>query len=124
MSYWLNGKRLYLKGAWYPISDYYLSKPTRETYEKDLEMYKAANLNHLVGFTVVEKPDFYDLCDRLGILDILEFPFDSLDRLRFWLFQSPARAVCERVPEPASANRHRASQPPFHYRLGCVRRGT
>src|SRR5215469_2747982 len=36
MSYWLNGKRLFLKGAWYPMSDYYGSKPTRETFEKDL----------------------------------------------------------------------------------------
>ena len=91
MSYWLNGKRLYLKGAWYPISDYYLSKPTRETYEKDLEMYKAANLNHLVGFTVVEKPDFYDLCDRLGILDILEFPFEQFGPIEVLAYSNPRR---------------------------------
>ncbi len=91
MSYWLNGKRLYLKGAWYPISDYYLSKPTRETYEKDLLMYKAANLNHLVGFTVVEKPDFYDLCDRLGILDILEFPFEQFGPIEVLAYSNPRR---------------------------------
>ena len=58
MSYWLNGKHLFLKGAWYPMSDYYGSKPTRETFEKDLLLFRAANLNHLVAFTVVEKPDF------------------------------------------------------------------
>jgi hypothetical protein len=69
MSYWLNGRRLFLKGAWYPMSDYYGSKPTRETFLQDLQLFRAANLNHLVAFTVVEKPDFYDLCDRLGILD-------------------------------------------------------
>lgn len=91
MSYWLNGKRLYLKGAWYPISDYYLSKPTRETYEKDLEMYKSANLNHLVGFTVVEKPDFYDLCDRLGILDIFEFPFEQFGPIEVLAYSNPRR---------------------------------
>jgi len=77
MSYWLNGKRVFLKGAWYPMSDYYGSKPTRDTFLKDLELYKAANLNHLVAFTVVEKPEFYDLCDRLGILEIFEFPFNQ-----------------------------------------------
>ena len=77
MSYWLNGKRLFLKGAWYPMSDYYGSKPTRETFEKDLQLFRAANLNHLVAFTVVEKPDFYDLCDRLGIVEIFEFPFNQ-----------------------------------------------
>jgi len=77
MSYWLNGKRLFLKGAWYPMSDYYGSKPTRETFLKDLQLLRAANLNHLVAFTVVEKPDFYELCDRLGILEIVEFPFNQ-----------------------------------------------
>src|SRR5215467_4069803 len=42
MSYWLNGKRLFLKGAWYPMSDYYGSKPTRETFATDLLLFKAA----------------------------------------------------------------------------------
>ncbi|MFA5058120.1 MAG: glutamine amidotransferase, partial [Opitutaceae bacterium] len=59
----------------YPIADYFGSKPTRETYEQDLRLYRAANLNHLINFTVVEKPDFYDLCDRLGILNFFEYPF-------------------------------------------------
>ena len=77
MSYWLNGKRLFLKGAWYPTSDYYGSKPTRETFFKDLQLFRAANLNHLVAFTVVDKPVFYDVCDRLGILEIFEFPFNQ-----------------------------------------------
>ncbi|MCL5098013.1 MAG: glutamine amidotransferase [Candidatus Omnitrophica bacterium] len=77
MSYWLNGQRLFLKGGWYPMSDYFLSRTKRADYEKDLELYKAANLNHLVAFTLVENPDFYDLCDRLGILEIFEFPFQQ-----------------------------------------------
>jgi Glycosyl hydrolases family 2 len=57
MSYWLNGKRLFLKGTWYPMSDYG-SKPTRERFEKDLLLFRAANLNHLVAFT--EAPWFSD----------------------------------------------------------------
>ena len=91
MSYWLNGKRLYLKGAWYPMGDYYGSKPTRETYEKDLELYRAANLNHLVAFTVVEKPDFYDLCDRLGILEFFEFPFEQFGPIEVLSHTNPRR---------------------------------
>jgi beta-mannosidase len=91
MAYWLNGKRLYLKGAWYPMSDYYGSKPTHETYVKDLEMYKAANLNHLVAFTVVEKPDFYDLCDRMGILEIFEFPFSQFGPIEVLAYTNPRR---------------------------------
>ena len=91
MSYWLNGKRLFLKGAWYPMADYYGSKPTHETYVKDLEMFRAANLNHLVAFTVVEKPDFYDLCDRLGILEMFEFPFSQFGPIEVLAYTNPRR---------------------------------
>ncbi len=93
MSYWLNGRRLYLKGAWYPIADIFASKPTRETYEKDLLLYRAANLNHLVNFTVVEKPDFYDLCDRLGILNFLEFPFTQFGPMEVLARSNPRRDI-------------------------------
>jgi beta-mannosidase len=93
MSYWLNGKRLFLKGAWYPMSDYYGSKPTHETYVKDLEMYKAANLNHLVAFTVVEKPEFYDLCDRMGILEMFEFPFEQFGPIEVLAYTNPRREI-------------------------------
>ena len=75
MSYWLNGERLFLKGSWYPMSDYFGSIPSEETYTKDLVMYRSMNLNHLVNFTVIEKPIFYDLCDQMGILLITELPF-------------------------------------------------
>lgn len=71
------------------MSDYYGSKPTRETFEKDLRLFRAANLNHLVAFTVVEKPDFYDLCDRLGILDIFEFPFNQAGPIDVLSYSNP-----------------------------------
>ncbi len=93
MSYWLNGRRLFLKGAWYPMSDYYGSKTPHETFVKDLELVKAANLNHLVAFTVVEKPDFYDLCDRLGILLIFELPFEQSGPIDVLSPSNPRRAT-------------------------------
>ena len=93
MSYWLNGKRLFLKGAWYPEADYFGSKPTRETYEKDLELFKAANLNHLVAFCYVEKPDFYDLCDRLGVLIFFEFPFQQFGPVEVLAPTNPRRDI-------------------------------
>jgi beta-galactosidase/beta-glucuronidase len=34
-------------------------------------------MNHLVNYTVVEKEDFYDLADRLGILLFIELPFNQ-----------------------------------------------
>jgi beta-mannosidase len=93
MSTWLNGKRLFLKGAWYPMADYYGSKPTRETFQKDLELFRDANLNHIVNFTVVEKPDFYDLCDRLGILVIVELPYNQDGPVDVLSFSNPRREV-------------------------------
>jgi len=81
MSYWLNGQRLFLKGAWYPMADYYGSQPTRQIYEKDLLYYRAANLNSIVNHTVVEKPEFYDLCDHIGILIIVQMPFNQFGPL-------------------------------------------
>jgi len=91
MSYWLNGRRVFLKGAWYPMSDLFGSKPTRDTYEADLELFRAANLNHLVNFTLVEKPEFYDLCDRLGILNFFEFPFTQFGPMAVMSRSNPRR---------------------------------
>ena len=93
MSYWLNGKRVFLKGAWYPIGDYFASKPNRFSYEQDLEMYRAANMNHLVNFTVVEKPEFYDLCNRLGILNFFEFPFPQFGPMAVLSKDNPRREI-------------------------------
>lgn len=84
MGYWLNGRRLFIKGAWFPIENFFSSIPTEEDYERDLRLARDANLNMLVNFTVVEKPDFYDLCDQLGILVVDELPFPQ---------QGPERVV-------------------------------
>jgi beta-mannosidase len=77
LSYRLNGKRIFVKGAWYPMGDYFASVPTRATYETDLRLLRSTNSNHLVNHTVVEKPEFYDLCDELGILLFVQLPFSQ-----------------------------------------------
>jgi len=75
MAYWLNGKKIFIKASWFSIEDFYRATPTAESYERDLRLYRDGNFNLLVNFTVVEKPEFYDLCDRLGILVVEELPF-------------------------------------------------
>ncbi len=75
MAYRLNGRKMFVKASWFPIADFYRSTPTAESYERDLRLFRDGNFNLLVNFTVVEKPDFYDLCDRLGILVVVELPF-------------------------------------------------
>jgi beta-mannosidase len=75
MSYWLNGKHLFLKGVWYPMGEYYFSKNTRLSYETDLWLLRAANANYILNHTVVEKPSFYELCDELGLMVFVQMPF-------------------------------------------------
>jgi beta-mannosidase len=77
MSYWLNGQHLFLKGVWYPMGNYYLSRNTRLSYETDLLLLRAANANYIINHTVVEKPSFYDLCDELGLMVFVQMPFNQ-----------------------------------------------
>ncbi len=77
MAYWLNGRKIFIKASWLPITDFYRSTPTREDYERDLTMFRDANFNLLNILTVVEKPAFYDLCDRMGILLVKQLPFSQ-----------------------------------------------
>jgi beta-mannosidase len=76
-TYSLNGKRVFVRGAWYPMGDYFASVPTRARYETDLRLLRAAHANHIVNHTVVEKPAFYDACDELGILVFVQLPFSQ-----------------------------------------------
>jgi beta-mannosidase len=73
----LNGKRIFVKASWFPIEAYYRSLPTHDDYDRDLRLFRDANLNQLVNFTVVEKPAFYELCDELGIMVAEEMPFQQ-----------------------------------------------
>jgi beta-mannosidase len=75
MAYRLNGRKMFVKASWFPIADFYRSTPTSESYERDLRLFRDGNFDMLVNFTVVEKPEFYDLCDRLGIMVVVELPF-------------------------------------------------
>ena len=124
LSYWVNGKRLFLKGAWYPIVDIFGSKPTRETYETDLMLYRAANLNHLVNFTVVEKPEFYELCDRLGILNFFEFPFTQSDPRQCFSAIIPGGKSTSKIAFTGSPDSHSAAQSSIDCALGPSCRGS
>ncbi len=75
--YKLNGRPVFLQGAWLAMSTLYPADTDRWTYEKDLRLARNANMNHLVNYTVVEKGDFYELADRLGILLFIELPFNQ-----------------------------------------------
>ena len=77
LNYKLNGKTIFLRGSWYSMATLYPASASRWGYEKDLRLLRNANANHLLNYTVVERDDFYDLADRLGILLFVELPFNQ-----------------------------------------------
>ncbi len=70
---YLNGIRFFQRGANY-LSDQYLSSMTIDRYRQDVELLREANLNTVHPFAVVEKQEFYEQCDRQGILVYQDFP--------------------------------------------------
>jgi beta-mannosidase len=91
MAYHVNGQKLFTKASWFPIEDMYRSTPTAHDYERDLRLFRDANYNMLVNFTVVEKPEFYNLCDELGILVVTELPFEQFGPQQVMDKDSPRR---------------------------------
>ena len=63
----LNGENLYLRGTNY-FPDVYLSFLTREIYERDVKRMISLGFNAIRVHVHVENPDFYDVCDELGML--------------------------------------------------------
>lgn len=75
----VNGKKVFLKGVnWVPISPYY-GTVTKEQYKAYLTRFKDMNCNVLRvwGGGILEKQDFYDICDEFGLMVWQEFPQSS-----------------------------------------------
>jgi beta-mannosidase len=80
--FFIDGKPLYLRGATY-WPDLYLSKMNRARYDRDIQTAIRAGINAFRVHVHTENPDFYEICDRAGILVIQDndlnwtFPTDS-----------------------------------------------
>jgi len=75
----VNGQPTFLQGAnWTPIKMNY-HDTSRADYAEVLGLYRemGANLLRIWGGAFLEKSDFYELCDELGILVWQEFPLSS-----------------------------------------------
>ena len=75
LTYQLNGRRLFLRGAWYPFASIFNGSTARLEHQRDAELLRGANMNHVVVFTFVEPEALYDACDRLGIMIFQQLPF-------------------------------------------------
>jgi len=73
----VNGKPLFVKGANYIPSNSFPSQTTKETYEKIIKDAAEANMNmiRVWGGGIYENDEFYDLCDKYGIMVWQDFMF-------------------------------------------------
>ena len=74
-----NEKRIFIRGVnWVPISPFY-GNVKRKDYLKYLKRFKEMNCNLLRvwGGGILEKQDFYELCDEMGLMVWQEFPQSS-----------------------------------------------
>jgi beta-mannosidase len=71
---YLNGVRMFLKGNNYPPGDTRIATMTRERYMQDLQLAKDAHMNFMRVHAHVEKSEFYDVADEMGILLWQDFP--------------------------------------------------
>jgi beta-mannosidase len=71
----VNGQRIYIKGANMTPLDHLYGNIAPERYEWMVQLAKHANMNmiRVWGGGIIEKPIFYELCDRHGILIWQEF---------------------------------------------------
>ncbi len=72
----LNGTKVFAKGSNYVNQEIFTGTLTREKYEETVRAAAACSMNifRCWGGSGVQKEDFYDLCDRWGIMLWVEFP--------------------------------------------------
>jgi beta-mannosidase len=97
--FYLNGRRMYIRGTNSYYLELFMSEMSRKKYERDLDLMKSMNINMIRLHCHFQNLEFYERCDELGILvwqDFLEawYPHDTefaLDAAR--LYDSHIRMV-------------------------------
>jgi beta-mannosidase len=77
----VNGVRIFARGAVWTPADFVSLAPSRAGLRAALEQVRDAGMNmlRLPGTGCYESPDFFDLCDELGILVWQDFMFANMD---------------------------------------------
>lgn len=70
----VNGQKLFIRGANWIISDAML-RFSQERYDAEIRFHRDMNLNliRIWGGAITERPEFYDACDRYGLLVMQDF---------------------------------------------------
>jgi beta-mannosidase len=66
-TYWINDRTVFVRGTSY-IPGLYLSQCSGESLAHDIALAQKANLNLLRAHVHVSPPEFYDQCDRTGMM--------------------------------------------------------
>lgn len=66
--WYLNDKRIYIRGVCYPCSSQWLSQTTEELLEKDSQLLQDAYINFLLVKYHIDVPGFYQLTDEKGLM--------------------------------------------------------
>lgn len=77
-TFYLNGKRLFLRGSNYLPTDSRLAQCSRSTVEEDLRLARQANLNIIKVSAHVGHPLLYDVADETGLLLWQDMPLHGL----------------------------------------------
>lgn len=75
---YVNGQRVFIKGGNWIISDAML-RFTNERYDAEIRYHRDMNLNliRIWGGALTERPEFYEACDKYGMLVIQDFWFSG-----------------------------------------------
>ncbi len=70
----VNGQKIFIKGGNWIISDAML-RFSKERYDAEIRYHRDMNLNliRIWGGALVERPEFYEACDRYGLLVLQDF---------------------------------------------------
>ena len=71
---WVNGQPIFIKGGNWIVSDELL-RFSPERYDAEIRFHRDMNLNliRVWGGALTERPEFYDACDRYGLLVFQDF---------------------------------------------------
>ena len=108
--WWLNGRRIFPKGSNY-IAEFSLDAATPERYAEDLALAARANMDFIRVHAHIEKDEFYQQADELGLLVMCDFPL-----IFCYAFGAPEAdkaffraAVLSQIPEMVNMLHHHPS---------------
>ncbi|MGA2114511.1 MAG: glycoside hydrolase family 2 TIM barrel-domain containing protein [Bryobacteraceae bacterium] len=87
--FFLNGKPIYLRGTTY-WPDVYISGMDRARYQRDVAAAMRAGFNAFRIHVHTENPEFYEICDRMGMAVIQDFDLN-------WVFPQDAEFTARAV---------------------------